>query len=50
MQNKDELIKKLKKFGKEIVKDSDECKIFLMKAGIIDKHGDLTEPYRGIEE
>ena len=40
---------KLQPWLDEILKDPEACKKFLQDAGIIDKNGELTEPYRSTQ-
>lgn len=43
----DESVKKMKAFTKEIVKDKQKCRDFLVGAGIYNPDGTLAAPYNG---
>ncbi|SEK41747.1 hypothetical protein [Parapedobacter koreensis] len=42
----DRLIKEMKAYTKELFKDKEKSKDFLVRAGIFTKKGNLTKPYK----
>jgi len=42
----DRLIKEMRAYTKELFKDKEKSKDFLVRAGIITKNGNLTKPYK----
>ena len=43
----DERIADMQEFGREIRESKKTAQAFLMRAGILDKKGELAKPYRG---
>jgi hypothetical protein len=42
----EKLIKDIKAYSKEVLNTPEKSRAFLVRAGIVDESGELTEPYR----